>query len=488
VGERAVPVVKVVIFVLYILAKPLAFCLDRALGHELGTTYSKAEMNKLLEIHVKEGRFNQETGNAMAGALKYQDVMVKEVMTPLENTFMIDVEDKLNFDTMSKIFKTGFSRIPIYEGGVQDVIGLLFTKDLIFIDPDDETPVRNFVQIFGRAYHFVWPDEKLGEVLRYLKKGHTHMALVRTTKPNPKSPDLDPIYEIEGIVTLEDIIEEIIGEEILDETDIYLDGEHSQKVKRDAGFNWASLRLLDAKIVDQTLSEEEVKAVAAHLGTNHLEVVRGLSDKQLPRMIAATPVVELPVNPSREIGKLLPSSNLLYEKNVPSDVCTLILGGKITVVAGVENFKTDVSSWTVLGSGALREKGYIPDFSAYVSGSGPCRCLRFTRTIFEAALEASVLEGSKSGSNTDVDNDEGNHAANSARAEVNPSLGQQLILGQPLIQKDTAPQTTATPISIHDELKEGVDDSSREVRGRRSKLLNVLLKKKTTTNSSERDL
>merc|ERR1712008_233208 len=102
--------------------------------------------------------------------------------------------------------------------------------------------------------------------------------------------------------------------------------------------------------------------------------------------------------------------------------------------------------------------------------------------------EASVLEGSKSGSNTDVDNDEGNHAADSARAEANPSLGQQLILGQPLIQKDTAPQTTATPISIHDELKEGVDDSSREVRGRRSKLLNVLLKKKTTTNSSERDL
>ena len=77
---------------------------------------------------------------------------MKDVMTPLENTFMISVEDKLNFDTMSRIFKTGYSRIPVFEGGdVQNVIGLLFTKDLIFIDPEDETPVRNFCQIFGRG-------------------------------------------------------------------------------------------------------------------------------------------------------------------------------------------------------------------------------------------------------------------------------------------------------------------------------------------------
>jgi len=448
-----------------------------------------------LEIHVKQGRFDQETGNVMAGALKYQDVMVKDVMTPLENTFMIDVEDKLNFDTMSKIFKTGYSRIPIFELSVQNVIGLLFTKDLIFIDPDDETPVKNFVQIFGRGLHLVWPDDKLGEVLRYLKKGHTHMALVKSTD-NTKNPDLDPIYILEGIVTLEDIIEEIIGEEILDETDAWVNGEHSQKVNRDAGFNWASLRLLDAKIVDQTLSEEEVKAVAAHLRTNHRETVTDLSDRQLPRMIAATPVVELPVSPSREIGQLLPSSNLMYEKNVPSDVCTLLLGGKVTVVAGAENFKSDVSSWTVLGSGALQNNDYTPDFSAYVSGSGPCRCLRFTRTIFEAAVKASTLEGApKAGVPSlsvncgDGDNNDdakalrvdGNHVVNPPHATSNPSPG------QPLIQFPLANQITASAISIHDELLDGENDASTDVRGRRSKLLEVLFEKKTNANNTTTD-
>ena len=72
IGRRTVPLVKFILVLFCPVSAPIAFCLDKILGHELGTTYSKAEMRKLLEIHVKEGRFNQETGTAMTGALKYQ--------------------------------------------------------------------------------------------------------------------------------------------------------------------------------------------------------------------------------------------------------------------------------------------------------------------------------------------------------------------------------------------------------------------------------
>lgn len=72
-------------------------------------------------------------------------------MTPLKNTFMLDAEEKFSFETITKVFRTGFSRIPVYEVSVNNIIGLLFVKDLIFIDPEDETPVKNFVQIFGRG-------------------------------------------------------------------------------------------------------------------------------------------------------------------------------------------------------------------------------------------------------------------------------------------------------------------------------------------------
>jgi metal transporter CNNM len=217
VGEKAVPIVKVFIVLLAAVAWPLAFILNKVLGREIGTTYSSAEMTKLIELHVRGGHFDHETGAAMTGALRYHGMSVRDVMTPLHNTFMLSSDEKLGFDTVAKIFKTGYSRIPVYEVTKSNVIGLLFVKDLIFLDPEDEIPVKNFVQIFGRGLHIVWPEDKLGHVLKILKKGRSHMALVRDV--NHGDGTLDPFYEIKGIITLEDIIEIILGDEIVDETD-----------------------------------------------------------------------------------------------------------------------------------------------------------------------------------------------------------------------------------------------------------------------------
>jgi metal transporter CNNM len=71
-GSRVIPLVRVIIIIFYPVAGPLSLALNLALGEELATTYSSGEMRKLLEIHVKEGRFDHETAGAMAGALKYK--------------------------------------------------------------------------------------------------------------------------------------------------------------------------------------------------------------------------------------------------------------------------------------------------------------------------------------------------------------------------------------------------------------------------------
>ncbi|EED95454.1 predicted protein, partial [Thalassiosira pseudonana CCMP1335] len=178
VGEKTVPLVRVFILLLCVIAYPMAFILNKIMGHEIGTTYSASEMAKLIEMHVQTGHFQSDTGAAMTGALRIHSISVKEAMTPLMNTFMLSADEKLGFDTVAKIFKTGYSRIPVYEVSKSNVIGLLFVKDLIFLDPEDEIPVKNFVQIFGRGLHIVWPDDKLGSVLKLLKKGRSHMALV----------------------------------------------------------------------------------------------------------------------------------------------------------------------------------------------------------------------------------------------------------------------------------------------------------------------
>lgn len=386
-GNFFVPAVKFCMVLLLPVTLPLALALDYALGEELATTYSNAELVKLLQIHVQEDAMDPDTAKTMKGALQYKDKVVREVMTPLENTFMLSADEQLNFETLAKIFKAGYSRIPVYSVSKNNVIGMLFVKDLIFVDPEDNTRVSDFVNIFGRGVHVVWPDDTLGDVLRDLRNGKSHLALVRDV--NNSDETLDPFFEVLGIITMEDIIEEIIGGEIIDETDQFCDGTHSVPVNRTEGFKWAALGLLDSKLVDERLSFDETKAVVAHLSKNFPSFFSLISDGQLHRLVAETPVSVLPTAEIK-IGQEVPD-DLLYRRRVETDVCVLILSGKVTALVGDDNFRSDLSSWSLLGGGSLINSPYLPDFTAWVS-SGPCRCLRISRVRFASALDASRLE------------------------------------------------------------------------------------------------
>jgi len=152
IGSAVAPFVQMLIYILFPISYPLAWGLDKMLGRELGTIYTKAEFEQLLEIHAERGGFNKEMASAMTGALRYQDVKVYEVMTPIDQVYMLSADEKLSYENILAIFKTGYSRIPVYEGkNKNDVVGLLLTKDLIFVDPADDISVEAFVRIFGRG-------------------------------------------------------------------------------------------------------------------------------------------------------------------------------------------------------------------------------------------------------------------------------------------------------------------------------------------------
>lgn len=71
----------------------------------------------------------------------------------------------IRMQTLNRLFRAGYSRIPIYERDQNDVVGLILAKDLLFIDPEDELPMRNFMSVFSRKIERVWPDQKLHEVI-----------------------------------------------------------------------------------------------------------------------------------------------------------------------------------------------------------------------------------------------------------------------------------------------------------------------------------
>jgi hypothetical protein len=182
----------------------------------------------------------------------------------------------------------------------------------------------------------------------------------------------------------------IKGQEIVDETDAFVDGSHSEKLDREDAFNFARLKLLNSKIVDGKLSAEEASVITAHLRNNYSNVFSALSESQLHRLVSETPVSVFPTA-EQEFGSTISTDDMIYVKDEQIDVCTLLLSGKVTVLVGADQFRSDVSSWTLLAAGALEKSDYVPDFSAFVS-NGPCRCIRISRSRFTAALDTSVVE------------------------------------------------------------------------------------------------
>lgn len=167
--------------------------------------------------------------NIISGALELRKKTVAEVMTHLEDAFMLSIDAILDFETVSEIMKSGFSRIPVYEGDRHNVQKLLFIKDLALIDPDDNTPLRTLCEFYQNPCFHVFEDETLDKMFKRFKGGQQgHMAFVQRVN---NEGDSDPYYETIGLITLEDVIEEMIQAEIVDETDVYTDNRSKKKRK-----------------------------------------------------------------------------------------------------------------------------------------------------------------------------------------------------------------------------------------------------------------
>ncbi|KAL4096216.1 hypothetical protein PRIC1_009578 [Phytophthora ramorum] len=217
IGSAFVPVVRVLLFVLYLFAKPVSYVLDRTVGEDVGTMFTKRELQKLVEIHVRQKVVHPEEGYIVRGAMSYKHKVVSDIMIPADKLFSLPISfPTMKFYTLKMIYNSGFSRIPVWNKDPNDVVGIVFTKDLIYVDPNEDVPLLAFARVFAVSAHRIWLDAQLGEVLSVFKMGSTHMALVYDV--NNAGPG-DPFYELKGLVTLEDIVEDILQSKITDETD-----------------------------------------------------------------------------------------------------------------------------------------------------------------------------------------------------------------------------------------------------------------------------
>ena len=200
----------------------------------------------------------------------------------------------------------------------------------------------------------------------------------------------EPQYELIGIVTLEDVLEELIQAEINDETDVYADNVSKQLVhgedaaheaahQRRMAFN----RMLDPReLHDKHLDVNEISAVSSFLSAN-VEAFSPLhiSAVALQSLLARSPVRVETVDPK---GSPPPP---IFEKGKPCDSCTVVLQGNLHVVCGSEGFESDRGPWTVLGAPSLRQPPgteYEADFTARVMETS--RLIHISRADYLAVL------------------------------------------------------------------------------------------------------
>ena len=230
VGFLTLPVIYCFLILLLPLSLPLAIALNLVLGHEVGNVYSKEELGTLIELHAKSvygGLDNMET-TILQGTLDFSDKEVREVMTVLDNVYMLEINACLDYQTLSSISSAGHSRIPVYEGDRQHIVSILLAKDLILLNPEEAIPVSRLMHICGREVVKTFPDTRLDEMLTEFKRSRTHLAIVHDVIAED---DRDPYYVTLGLITLEDIIEEIIQDEIIDETDAIVDNVSREQVE-----------------------------------------------------------------------------------------------------------------------------------------------------------------------------------------------------------------------------------------------------------------
>jgi len=211
------PFVLVLMYVLAPVAWPTAKLLDYLLGEDHGTVYKKAGLKTLVSLHKTMGEASQQLNTdevtIITAVLDLKDKPVGSIMTPMEDVFTLSLDDVLDEITMDNILSQGYSRIPIHHpDNDTNFVGMLLVKILITYDPEDAKPVRDFALA---TLPETRPETSCLDIVNFFQEGKSHMVLV-SEYPGDDHGAL-------GVVTLEDVIEELIGEEIVDESDVFVD-------------------------------------------------------------------------------------------------------------------------------------------------------------------------------------------------------------------------------------------------------------------------
>ena len=181
----------------FVFVKLKALALKIAGGHENAPSVTENELKYIVESIEEEGVLEESESEMVRSALDFDETTAEEILTPRVDVVFINVEDSPE-KIKEIIIENRYSRIPVYENTTDNVIGILHTRDWLEALADGNVPaLRDLLQ----APYFVFKTQQLSKILSHFKRTKVHMAIVT-----------DEYGGTLGIVTMEDLLEEIVGE------------------------------------------------------------------------------------------------------------------------------------------------------------------------------------------------------------------------------------------------------------------------------------
>lgn len=209
--------------------------IPRLAGVEKGAPpVTEDELITFVDVVHEDGEINPDERELIYNVIKLDDLSVSEIMTPSADMFFIDQNRDLELD---RIIDSGYTRIPVVDGNIDNTVGLINVKDL-FSEQVKKGGVTD-IQLIIREPYFVPEYKKLDQLLKQFKRKKEHAAIV-----------VNEYGEVVGMITLEDVLEAIVGD-IVDETDIV-----KPKVVKVKENEWLVSGSADVRLVNEKLHTE----------------------------------------------------------------------------------------------------------------------------------------------------------------------------------------------------------------------------------------
>lgn len=162
------------------------------------------EIRGMIKLGQEEGSLQKEKYGMITRIFEFNDAVIRNVMTPKKDIFSINLNSDID-DILNRVLESGYSRIPVYEDDPESITGIINMKDLLMLSSN-----KGLVVFQDIVYPptIVNESKKVTELLKEFQKGHAHLAIV-----------VDGQNKLQGLVTLEDLVEEIVGD-INDEYDV----------------------------------------------------------------------------------------------------------------------------------------------------------------------------------------------------------------------------------------------------------------------------